>query len=147
MADEEALPFAARKFDLVMSAMSLHWVNDLPGTLIQVARILKPDGLFLGAMLGGETLRELRIAFVDGEGDTRGGVSPHVSPFVDVRDAGMLLQRAGFTLPVTDVDTITVRYDHLFALAHDLRAMGATNALMLRDQRGLSKTVLLRAEF
>jgi len=145
VADEEALPFANESFDLITSALSLQHVNDLPGALVQIRRCLRPDGLFLGCFIGGQSLHELRAALAEAEEEILDGVSPRVAPFVDLRDLGSLLQRAGFTLPVTDVDTITVRYDHLFALAHDLRAMGATNALSLRDRRGLRKTVLLRA--
>jgi len=145
VADEEALPFSDQSFDLITSALSLQHVNDLPGALVQIRRCLRPDGLFLGCFMGGQSLNELRAVLAEAEEEITGGVSPRVAPFVDLRDLGALLQRAGFTLPVTDVDTITVRYDHLFALAHDLRAMGVTNALMLRDKRGLSKTVLLRA--
>lgn len=145
VADEEALPFAQERFDLITSALSLQHVNDLPGALVQIRRCLRPDGLFLGCFIGGQSLHELRSVLAEAEEEIMGGVSPRVSPFVDLRDLGSLLQRAGFALPVTDVDTLTVRYDHLFALAHDLRAMGATNALALRDKRGLRKTVLLRA--
>lgn len=140
VADEEFNPFAREAFDLVASGLVLHWVNDLPGALIQIARTLRPEGLFLGAMLGGETLRELRTAFVDGESETRGGASPHVSPFVDVRDAGMLLQRAGFRDPVADIDTFTVTYADPLKLMHELRGMGEANAL-----HGRSKTMLPRA--
>ena len=145
VADEEALPFAPESFDLIVSGLTLQHVNDLPGALTQIRRALRPDGLFMACLVGGQSLTELRAALAAAEEEIRDGVSPRVSPFVDLRDLGGLLQRAGFTLPVTDVDTVTVRYDHLFALAHDLRAMGATNALTLRDPRGLSRTVLLRA--
>ncbi len=145
VADEEALPFAPESFDLIVSGLALQHVNDLPGALAQIRRALRPDGLFMACLVGGQSLTELRAALAAAEEEIRDGVSPRVSPFVDLRDLGGLLQRAGFTLPVTDVDTVTVRYDHLFALAHDLRAMGATNALTLRDPRGLSRTVLLRA--
>ncbi len=145
VADEEALPFASGSFDLITSALSLQHVNDLPGALVQIRHCLRPDGLFLGCFVGGQSLQELRAVLAEAEEEILGGVSPRVAPFVDLRDLGSLLQRAGFTLPVTDVDTLTVRYDHLFALAHDLRAMGATNVLALRDKRGLRKTILLRA--
>jgi hypothetical protein len=120
-------------------------VNDLPGALVQIRRALRPDGLFMACLVGGQSLNELRAALAAAEEEILEGVSPRVAPFVDLRDLGGLLQRAGFALPVTDVDTVTVRYDHLFALAHDLRSMGATNALALRDKRGLRRTVLLRA--
>ncbi len=109
-ADEEFLPFAAECFDLIVSCLSLHWINDLPGTLVQIRRALKADGLFLAAMLGGNTLEELRAALAEAEIAAEGGLSPRVSPFADVRDAGDLLQRAGFALPVVDSDTITVSY-------------------------------------
>ncbi|MGP1397427.1 MAG: methyltransferase domain-containing protein [Inquilinaceae bacterium] len=132
-ADEEFLPFADASFDLVVSGLSLHWVNDLPGALIQIRRALKPDGLFLGAMLGGETLAELRQALAAAELDVAGGVSPRLSPFTDVRDAGALLQRAGFALPVVDSDTVTATYDHPFRLLRDLRGMGETQAGRLRN--------------
>jgi SAM-dependent methyltransferase len=143
--DEEALPFAAESFDLVASALALQSVNDLPGTLVQIRRVLKPDGLFLGCLLGGQTLNELRTAWAIAEEETAGGVSPRVAPFADVRDMGGLLQRAGFALPVTDVDPLTVRYDHMFALMRELRAMGATNALRDRARRPLRRATLMRA--
>ena len=128
-ADEEALPFGDATLDLVVSALALQFVNDLPGVLVQIRRALRPDGLFLAALLGGETLTELRQSFAAAESDIEGGVSPRVAPFADLRDLGALLQRAGFALPVTDVDRVTVRYDSVFGLMHDLRRMGATNAL------------------
>ena len=127
VADEEALPFGDGIFDLVVSALALQFVNDLPGTLVQIRRTLKPDGLFLAALIGGETLTELRQSFAAAESEVEGGVSPRVAPFADLRDLGALLQRAGFALPVTDIDRIIVRYDLAFALMHDLRRMGATN--------------------
>ncbi len=132
VADEEALPFGEGVFDLVVSALSLHWVNDLPGTLIQILRCLKPDGLFVAAFLGGSSLRELQTALMDGEMEVEGGASPRVSPFVDVRDAGALLQRAGFALPVADTETIPVSYPDLMALMTDLRGMGEANAVSAR---------------
>jgi NADH dehydrogenase [ubiquinone] 1 alpha subcomplex assembly factor 5 len=145
VADEEALPFAAQSFDLVMSAMALHWVNDLPGTLIQIGRILKPDGLFLGAMLGGGTLWQLRQALAAAESEIEGGLSPRVSPFADLRDAAGLLQRAGFALPVADGETIDVEYESALALMRDLGAMGEGN-LVLERRRGLARrATLLRA--
>jgi SAM-dependent methyltransferase len=145
VADEELVPFAAERFDLVVSALALQTINDLPGTLSQLRRVLKPDGLFLGCLAGGQTLQELRGAFAAAEAEMEGGASPRVSPFADLRDMGSLLQRAGFALPVTDVDTITVRYDHLFALMRDLRAMGATNVLVQRSRKPLRRATLLRA--
>ncbi len=143
-ADEEALPLAASSLDLAVSALALQFVNDLPGVLIQIRRALKPDGLFLAAMLGGETLHELREAFAVAESEIEGGVSPRVAPFVDLRDAGALLQRAGFALPVTDVDRLTVRYDSTLTLMHDLRRMGATNALLERRRVPLRRATLMR---
>jgi NADH dehydrogenase [ubiquinone] 1 alpha subcomplex assembly factor 5 len=143
--DEEALPFAPRSFDLVLSAMSLHWVNDLPGTLIQIGRILKPDGLFLAGMLGGGTLWQLRQALAAAESEIEGGLSPRVSPFADLRDAAGLLQRAGFALPVADSETIDVEYPGALALMRDLGAMGESN-LVAERRRGFSRrSTLLRA--
>ena len=127
VADEEALPFRDGSLDLVVSALALQFVNDLPGTLIQIRRALKPDGLLLAAMIGGESLAELRAAFAEAEAEIEGGVSPRVAPFADLRELGALLQRAGFALPVTDVDRVTVRYASPLALMHDLRRMGAAN--------------------
>ncbi len=143
--DEEALPFADKSLDLVVSALSLHWVNDLPGTLIQINRALKPDGLLLAAFLGGGTLTELRDALTVAETEIEGGVSPRISPFADVRDAGGLLQRAGFALPVVDRDTLTVTYEHAFGLMYDLRLMGETNALIQRRRGASRRATLLRA--
>jgi len=143
-ADEEALPFRDASLDLVVSACALQFVNDLPGTLIQVRRALKPDGLFLAAMIGGDSLAELREAFAQAEAEVEGGVSPRVAPFADLRDLGALLQRAGFALPVTDVDRLTVRYASPLALMHDLRRMGASNALSERRRTPLRRTTLHR---
>ena len=145
VADEEALPFGPGSLDLVLSCFSLHWVNDLPGTLAQIRYALKPDGLFLAAMPGGMTLAELRESLMRAELEVDGGAGPRVSPFVDVRDAGMLLQRAGFALPVVDVDTITVTYDHPLGLMAELRAMGEANALVERGRAPLKRAALLRA--
>ena len=128
VADEEWLPVRAASLDLVVSALGLHWVNDLPGALVQIVRALKPDGLLLAAMLGGDTLFELRAAFLHAEAGREGGVRPHVSPFPDMRDLGALLQRTGFALPVVDADRITVTYENADALMHELRAMGEANA-------------------
>jgi SAM-dependent methyltransferase len=143
-ADEEALPFGDATLDLVVSALSLQFVNDLPGTLIQIRRALKPDGLFLAALLGGDTLTELREAFAAAEAEIEDGASPRVAPFADLRDLGSLLQRAGFALPVTDVERLTVRYRSPFDLMHDLRRMGATNALIERSRRPLKRKTLVR---
>lgn len=142
--DEEALPFRDASLDLVVSALALQFVNDLPGTLIQIRRALKPDGLFLAAMFGGDTLTELRQSFAEAEAEIEGGVSPHVAPFTDVREMGALLQRAGFALPVTDVDRLTVRYSSAFTLMAELRRMGATNALAERRRKPLRRATLLR---
>ena len=145
VADEEALPFAAGRFDLVLSAMDLHWVNDLPGALIQIRRILRPDGLFLGAMLGGATLWQLRQALSAAESEVEGGLSPRVSPFADLRDAAGLLQRTGFALPVADSETIEVEYDNALSLMRELGAMGEGN-LVAERRRGLTRrATLLRA--
>lgn len=143
-ADEEALPFADGSLDLVVSALSLQFVNDLPGTLIQIRRALKPDGLFLAALMGGDSLTELRESFAQAESEIEGGLSPRVAPFADLRDLGALLQRAGFALPVADSDRLAVRYDSVFALMRDLRAMGGTNALSERRRRPLKRATLLR---
>lgn len=144
--DAEALPFGAGAgFDLAVSALALQHVNDLPGVLVQLRRALKPDGLFLGCLLGGATLTELRQAFLQAESETEGGASPRVAPFAELRDLGGLLQRAGFALPVVDADTIRVRYADPFALMRDLRAMGLTNALTDRRRTPLRRATLMRA--
>lgn len=127
--DEERLPFADHSFDLIVSALALHWVNDLPGALIQIRRALKPDGLFLAILPGANTLIELRTSLAHAHSRIGGSISPQVAPFVEVRDAGNLLQRAGFTLPVVDSETVTVSYENPLALMHDLRGMGETNIL------------------
>ena len=145
VADEEALPFADNTLDLVVSALSLQAVNDLPGVLVQVRRALKPDGLFLAALLGGDTLAELRQSFAVAESELEGGVSPRVAPFPDLRDMGALLQRAGFALPVTDIDHITVRYATPLGLLRDLRHMGAANPLVERRRVPLRRATLARA--
>jgi SAM-dependent methyltransferase len=144
VADEEAVPFADGSLDLVVSALSLQFVNDLPGTLIQIRRALKADGLLLAALIGGDSLTELRQAFAAAESEIEGGVSPRVAPFADVRELGGLLQRAGFALPVVDSDRLTVRYDSVFALMHDLRRMGATNVLTERRRSPLRRATLRR---
>ncbi|MGE5514659.1 MAG: methyltransferase domain-containing protein [Bacteroidota bacterium] len=141
-ADEEWLPFADASFDLVLSCLSLHWVNDLPGTLLQIRRVLKPDGLFVCAMLGGDTLKELRQALAEAEIAEEGGLSPRVSPFADVRDLGGLLQRAGFALPVVDSDTVDVAYADPMRLLADLRGMGETNAVV-EQRKGLTRRATL----
>lgn len=143
-ADEEALPFADTSLNLVVSALALQFVNDLPGTLIQIRRALKPDGLLLAALIAGESLTELREAFAQAESEIEGGLSPRVAPFADLRELGALMQRAGFALPVVDSDRLTVRYDSAFALMRDLRAMGATNILSERLRAPLRRATLLR---
>jgi SAM-dependent methyltransferase len=145
VADEEALPFADASFDLVLSCLSLHWVNDLPGALIQARRTLKPDGLFLGALFGLGTLDELRQALLEAEVETSGGAGPRVSPFADLRDGAALLQRAGLALPVADADTITVTYPNALALMRELAHMGESNATVARPRRPISRGTLMRA--
>lgn len=142
--DLEALPFGQNTFDLIVSGLALHLVNDLPGTLIQIRRALKSDGLFLGALLGGTTLWELRQAFVQAEA-VEGGASPRVAPFADVRDLGALLQRAGFALPVADSDIVTVAYQTPLHLMREIRAFGGANALSERRRAPLKRSTLLRA--
>ncbi len=143
--DEEALPIAGASFDLVTSCLALHWVNDLPGALVLAHRALKPDGLFLAALIGGASLSQLRQAMMQAEIEVEGGASPRVSPFVEVRDAGALLQRAGFALPVVDRDEITLAYESPLTLMKDLRLMGEANAVRER-RRGFSRrATLLRA--
>lgn len=144
-ADEECLPFAAESFDAIVSNLSLHWVNDLPGALLQVSRALRPDGLFMAAVLGGESLRELRDSLMAAELAVTGGVSPRVSPFIDLRDMGALMQRAGFALPVVDSDLITVDYGHPLRLMRDLRGMGASNAVQSRLRLPTRRQVILEA--
>jgi len=141
-ADEEFLPLAPQSFDLVLSNLSLHWVNDLPGCLLQIRRALKPDGLFLAALLGGQTLHELRAALIEAELAVSGGAGPRVSPFADVAELGCLLQRAGFALPVADSDTLTVTYGDAFGLMRDLRGMGEGNALNARRRQFTRRAIL-----
>ncbi|MDE1172247.1 MAG: methyltransferase domain-containing protein [Parvibaculaceae bacterium] len=144
-ADEEALPFRAASFSLVVSALALHWTNDLPGALVQLRRTLAPDGLMIAALFGGETLFELRTALSEAEIECEGGLSPRISPMADVRDMGSLLQRAGFALPVMDVDRVKVTYADMIGLMRELRAMGETNALIERRRAPLRRTTLIRA--
>jgi SAM-dependent methyltransferase len=143
-AGQEVLPLAAESLDLAVSALAFQLVNDLPGVLSQIRRALRPDGLLLAAMLGGETLTELRQSFAAAEAECEGGVSPRVAPFADLRDVGALLQRAGFALPVTDVDRVVARYDSAFALMQDLRRMGATNILVERRRTPTRRATMLR---
>jgi SAM-dependent methyltransferase len=142
--ESEPLALAPGSLDLVVSALAFQFVNDLPGVLTQIRRALKPDGLLLASMLGGDTLIELRQAFAAAEAECEGGLSPRVAPFADLRDVGALLQRAGFALPVTDVDRVVVRYDNAFALMQDLRRMGATNILVERRRTPTRRATLVR---
>jgi SAM-dependent methyltransferase len=142
--ESEPLPLQPESLDLAVSGLAFQFVNDLPGVLAQIRRALRPDGLLLVAMIGGDTLTELRQSFAAAEAELEGGVSPRVAPFADLRDVGALLQRAGFALPVTDVDRIVVRYDDVFALMQDLRRMGATNILVERRRTPTRRATLLR---
>jgi SAM-dependent methyltransferase len=144
IAESEPLRLPAESLDLVVSALAFQFVNDLPGVLAQIRRALRPDGLLLAAMMGGDTLTELRQSFAAAEAELEGGVSPRVAPFADLRDIGALLQRAGLALTVTDVDRIVVRYDSAFALMHDLRRMGATNILSERRRIPTRRATMLR---
>lgn len=143
-ADEEALPFRDASLDLAVSILSLHWVNDLPGALIQLRRALKPDGLFMAALFGGDTLTELRQSMTEAEIECEGGLSPRVSPFADIRDVGSLMQRAGFALPVVDADRVTVRYADPMRLIAEIRGMGESNALAERRRTPMRRTTLMR---
>ena len=145
LAPLETVPFPAESLDLVVSLLSLQAMNDIPGMLVQIRRALRPDGLFLGAFAGAGTLSELRESLLAAETELYGGASPRVIPFTDVRDAGALLQRAGLALPVADVETVTVRYDTLFDLIADLRAMGETSALTDRSRRPGARKLFARA--
>ncbi len=143
--DEEFLPFAESSLDAVISTLSLHTINDLPGTLIQIQRALKPDGLFLAILPGANTLKELRDSLSQAEMEREGGISPRIAPFLEVRDAGNLLQRAGFALPMADTDTLSLSYAHPYALLQDLRQMGETSILAERRKTPLRRTTLARA--
>jgi SAM-dependent methyltransferase len=142
--ESKPLPLQPQSLDLIISALAFQFVNDLPGVLAQLRRALKPDGLLLAAMIGGDTLTELRQSFAAAEAECEGGVSPRVAPFADLRDVGALLQRAGFALPVTDVDRVVVRYANAFALMQDLRHMGATNILRERRRTPTRRATMLR---
>lgn len=144
IASSDVLPLQPRSLDLVMSLLTLQEVNDAPGALIQMKRALKPDGLMLAVMLGGDTLKELRFALTQAESELYGGVSPRVLPFIEVRAAGALLQRTGYALPVTDTETVLVRYDSVFGLMRDLRGMGGQNALHDRSRRPLGRRFFQR---
>src|SRR4051812_30798283 len=142
--DTETLPLPPESLDLAVSALAFQFVNDLPGALAQIRRALRPDGLLLAAMLGGDTLTELSQSFAEAEAECEGGVSPRVAPFADLRDVGALLQRAGFALPVTDVDDVVVRYDNVFGLMADLRRMGATNIMIERRRTPTRVATMMR---
>ncbi|CAI4211583.1 unnamed protein product [Parascedosporium putredinis] len=144
--DEESLPYDPETFDLVLSSLSMHWINDLPGVLSQVNSILKKDCAFVGAMLGGDTLFELRTSLQLAEQERKGGISPHVSPLADVKDVGGLLQRAGFKMLTVDVDDIIVDYPNMFALMHDLQAMGESNAIIGREMGPIGRDTLMAGE-
>ena len=144
VADEEALPFADKSFDLVISCLSLQFINDLPGALLQIRRLLKPDSLFVGGVMGATTLSELRSSWLQAEMEMSNGVSPRVIPLSDVRDFGNLLQRAGFDLPVVDREIIRVRYGSPLELMHDLRRMGAGNILIDRSRSPITRSLLKR---
>ncbi|KAI0407796.1 S-adenosyl-L-methionine-dependent methyltransferase, partial [Xylaria palmicola] len=146
LTDEETLPYDANSFDLVLSSLSMHWINDLPGVLAQINNVLKPDCAFIGAMLGGDTLYELRTSLQLAEQERRGGISPHVSPLADVRDVGGLLQKAGFKMLTVDVDDIVVDYPDTFALMQDLQAMGENSAVLGREMGPIQRDVLLATE-
>lgn len=146
LADEETLPYEANTFDLVLSSLSLHWINDLVGMLAQINNILKPDCAFVGAMFGGDTLFELRTSLQLAETERRGGVSPHVSPLADVRDCGGLLQRVGFKMVGVDVDDIIVDFPDIFTLMQELQAMGENNAVLGREMGPIQRDVLLAAD-
>ncbi|KAJ1325143.1 NADH dehydrogenase [ubiquinone] 1 alpha subcomplex assembly factor 5 [Microdochium nivale] len=146
LADEETLPYEADTFDLVLSSLSLHWINDLPGVLAQINNVLKPDCAFMGAIFGGDTLFELRTSLQLAEQERRGGISPHVSPLADVRDVGGLLGKAGFKMLTVDVDDIIVDYPDMFALMQDLQAMGEGSAVLGREMGGIRRDVLLAGD-
>ncbi|KAK2063168.1 methyltransferase domain-containing protein [Colletotrichum caudatum] len=146
LVDEEHVPFPPETFDLVLSSLSLHWVNDLPGVLAQINNVLKPDSPFIGAMIGGDSLFELRTSLQLAEQERRGGISPHVSPLADTRDVGGLMQRAGFKMLTVDVDDIVVDYPDTFALMQDLQAMGEGNAILGREMGPIRREVLLANE-
>jgi SAM-dependent methyltransferase len=143
--DEEVIAFKDEAFDIIISNLSLHWVNDLPGTLSQLRRVLKPDGVFLATLLGEETLTELRQSFVDAEIEIENGLSPRFSPFIEIKSAGNLLVRAGFSLPVADIEKVTISYPNALTLMNDLRGMGESNAHTLRKRTFSRRSTLIRA--
>ena len=143
--DEELLPIADETLDLVLAPLGLHWTNDLPGVLVQINRALKPDGFFAGALFGGSTLTELRQSLMAAENELSGGVSARVSPLAGTFDMAALLQRAGFAMPVADIDRVTVRYDNVFKLMQDLRGMGETSVLSDRSRKPATRALFIRA--
>ena len=142
--NEEYLPVADHALDLVLAPMNLHWTNDLPGVLVQINRALKPDGFFAGALFGGASLTELRQSLMTAESELTGGASARVSPLAGTFDMAALLQRAGFAMPVADIDRVTVRYDNVFKLMHDLRGMGETNMLAERSRKPATRALMMR---
>jgi SAM-dependent methyltransferase len=145
VATEEFLPFAPASFDLIVSNLALHWINDLPGALLQIKNALRPGGLFLAAFIGGASLFELRTCLMEAELKISGGASPRLSPMIDLPTVSALLQRAGFALPVTDQETITLEYRDIFALMHELRGMGETNAHLDRSRRPMRRQIFTEA--
>ena len=143
--DEEALPFGDDSLNLIVSTLALHCVNDLPGALVQIRRALKPDGLFIGSLFGGETLHELRACLIDAEIEVRGGYGPRIAPFAESPDLIDLMKRTGFSMPVVDSDRVSVSYEHMLRLMADLRAMGESNILYERPRKGLNRAILIRA--
>lgn len=143
--DPDRLPFGEARFDLVVSPLLLHWTNDLAAVLVQIRQALRPDGLMLAALFGGDTLNELRLSLIDAEVEMTGGAGPRVAPFAGLQDVGRLLQRAGFALPAADRDVVTIRYADAMGLLYDLRSMGETSALVERSPRALSRRILQRA--
>jgi SAM-dependent methyltransferase len=143
--DEETLPFGDDSLNLVVNALGLHTVNDLPGVLVQVRRALKPDGLFIGSLFGGETLTELRACLMEAELEMRGGYGPRIAPFAESPDLIDLLKRTGFNMPVVDSDRVTVTYEHPLRLMADLRLMGESNILLQRPRKGLNRAILEKA--
>lgn len=144
--DAEALPFAPASFDLVVSQLALHWVNDVATLLLRLRFLLKPNGFFIASLVGGDSLHELRHALATAELTLRGGTSPHIAPFIHGQDAGRLLQQAGFALPVADRQRLTLTYPDIFALMHELRFMGEANALTTRDRRFMPKALFHHAD-
>ena len=144
--DDEFLPFKEESFDLVVCGMNLQWVNDLPGTLKQIRRILAPDGLFIACLPGGLTFNEMRNVFIHAELEKTGGSSPRVHPFIDVRDMGALLQRGGFTLPVADVDSFTIRYDNLYSMINEIRQMTFSSVLHSVSNKNLTRDIIMHAQ-